>query len=482
MKKLIQFLFLLIPYVGFSQALYQIRIGTDEYNLNTAIPVTFVAEVKTFEIKKTPADNPAKTYSVKSSAETKTFATDGQYKTVTFAADVRDEDLSVLDENGSMVASFKLKKRGGRNEEDPLKSTTPSVVMPAEKTAREYIVNNLFSRKLTSVKGVGIKIDGSQNTAFNGTDYIHLFFDQNGNSVYNSIPVGIERGNYVVHIVYLVPKTNPMNISYNVEQAPAEIEEGILIRGDGSLQTGLVLQARQNTPKIELEWRHYEQALTPSSKDVKFDIIRNGFTITDGNVEASAPVVVATKEIKMKRIYHGSVDVGVLKTGLEDPTYSLVPSIADPNVMVVKKADTGPRVVASAMYTFYVSPVVLIEKIFAPEKVRSYRLEGRSFVDDHRIYERIYPTAGIGLNKRVLDNVFVGAKWEFVRSGSLFIGYHWAKVNVLDVDDSFQFGSTPMQQSTFTLLSDREYRRGVAIGLNVDIRIITNLFQTSPNN
>jgi hypothetical protein len=181
----------------------------------------------------------------------------------------------------------------------------------------------------------------------------------------------------------------------------------------------------------------------------------------------------------MKRIYHGSVDVGIINTEVSNPTYSLVTSPTDAQVTVVKKADDGDRVIASAMYTFYVSPVVLLEKIILKDKVSDYRLEGRSFVDDHKFYERIYPTGGIALNKRLLDNIFVGGKWEFVRGGSVFVGWHWSKVNTINVDKNFVFGQTSMTQAAFDLSTDSKYKKGVAFGLNLDIRIITNLFQTS---
>jgi hypothetical protein len=191
------------------------------------------------------------------------------------------------------------------------------------------------------------------------------------------------------------------------------------------------------------------------------------------------PVVVASKVIKIKRIYHGSIDVGVLKSNLENPTFALVTSGTDPKLQVVKQTNTGSRVLASAMYTFYLSPVVLIEKLLMPEKVRTYKLEGRSFVDDHKIYERIYPAVGIGLNDRLLDNVFIGGKWEFIRGGSVFMGYHWGKVNTLETDPGFEFEKTNMTQAAFDLKTNMKWQGAFCFGLNLDVRIIANLFQTS---
>jgi len=129
------------------------------------------------------------------------------------------------------------------------------------------------------------------------------------------------------------------------------------------------------------------------------------------------------------------------------------------------------------MYTFYFSPIVAFEKLFKWKKVQDYKLEGRNFVDDHKIYERIYPTAGISLNERLLDDVFLGGKWEFIRGGSIFVGYHWGKVNVLNVEDDFEFEKTPMSQASFNLKTNTKRRGDVCFGFNLDVRIVTNLFQ-----
>jgi hypothetical protein len=59
------------------------------------------------------------------------------------------------------------------------------------------------------------------------------------------------------------------------------------------------------------------------------------------------------------------------------------------------------------------------------------------------------------------------------------MGYNWGKVNVLNLDNTFEFEKTYISQSTFDLKTDKIYKGGFCIGLNLDIRIITNLFTTS---
>lgn len=492
MRKLIFSLFAILPFMAFCQS-YTIRIGGvagTELDISS-IPAgtTFNSEIKTIEIKKNTADNPVKTYKLNSDDESLPFSTDGNYHSVTFAKDIREVGLSVNDDAGSIDGSpFFLHKKINLNQ-GAGGGAGSIIIMPKEKTATQYIIENLFKEQIQDVEGIGMKLflstsNNRKKSEFMGTKYIHLFFDQSGNSLLHSIPIGISRANYIVHIIYLVPESNPLNVDYKVNQATADIDEGVVIRSDGSLQnTSLQLQALDpNKKSIKLEWRHTETALTPSSSDIKFDIVRSGFQINDDNLEVNDPVVVASKVIKIKKVYHGSIDVGVFKTNLENPTFTLIASDVDPSQKVVKKTNTGSRILASAMYTFYLSPVVLLEKLFRPMKVQNYKIEGRSFVDDHKIYERIYPTIGIGLSDRLLDNIFIGGKWEFVRGGSLFMGYHWGKVNILNIDESFEFEKTYITQSTFDLKNDTKFKGNFCIGLNLDIKIITNLFTTSAIN
>ena len=488
MKKILITIFSIVPLLAFSQG-YKIRIGggagTEIDISNIPANITFNSEIKTIEIKKNTADNPAKTYTLNSDDQSLSFSTNGNYHSVTFSKDIREIGLSVNDDAGNIDgAPFVLHKKTNPPPPNPRAGST--IIMPMEKTATQYIVHNLFKGQIQDVEGIGLKLfrstkNNKRTSEYMGTKYIHLFFDQNGNSLLHSIPIGIGRANYVVHVIYLIPENNPLNVDYKVNQSTADIEEGVVIRSDESLQnTSLQLQALDPDKKpIKLEWRHTETALTASNFDIKFDIVRSGFQINEGNLEINDPVVVTSKVIKVKKVYHGSIDVGVLKTNLENPTFTLTASDIDPTQMVVKKTNTGSRVLASAMYTFYLSPIVILEKIFTPSKVQNYKIEGRSFVDDHKIYERIYPTVGIGLSDRLLDNVFIGGKWEFVRGGSLFMGYHWGKVNVLNVDGSFEFEKTHITQAAFNLKTDTKFKGDFCVGLNLDIRIITNLYRTS---
>lgn len=477
MKYTICFLFLLLPVLLYSQA-FKIKVQGQELDVNSMpTDLKFRSEVKNIEIR---TDSSAQTFSVVAGETTVTLPADGAFHPLSFPVDLREVPITINDAAGNMFTSFVLRKS-----DVPPPADKGGIIMPKDKTATAYLLNTLFRDQIRDTEGTGLKLfptssNSDRTSRYMGYKYVHLFFDQNGNSLIRSIPVGVGKDNYVVHVVYLVPKGNPFSIEYKASQNTADIEEGTIIRGDGDLQNTLRLQASETSDKtIELEWAHTETLFTPSSFDINFDIMRNAFQLNEGVLEATTPVVVASKVIRVKKTYHGSIDVGVLKTNLENPTFTLATSDANPDLKVIKRTNTGPRVLASAMYTFYLSPVVLIEKLLIPHKVRSYKLEGRSFADDHKIYERIYPTVGIALNDRLLDNIFLGGKWEFIRGGSVFLGYNWGKVNTLETEPGFEFEKTETTQAAFDLKTNMKWKGAFCFGLNLDVRIIANLFQTS---
>lgn len=490
MKRRLIFFLLVIP-IGVLAQTYKIRIGGAagaEFEIGKIPPgISFNQNIISIEIKKDTADVPPTIATLKIDDQLFQFLTDGQYYLFSFSKDIRNSKLSVI--NAKLgVKSFELPKIEslGSSKED----TIPVVIIP-EMTINQFITDGLFKDQIQDIEGVGIKLfkssaNESQSSQFMGSKYIHLFYDQNGNSLLHSVPIGIEKANYIVHIIYLAPEDKLLLIDYKVIQSPADLGESPNIHSDSGLSDiihleSLNLKKDRVNDTIKLVWKHTETALTPSTNDIKFDIVKSSLQVKKDDYGLNNEVV-ATKEIKIKKVYHGSLDVGVLMSDLENPTYTMCNSDIDPAQMVVKKTNTGSRILASAMYTFYLSPVILFEKVIWPDKVQSYNMSSRSFVDDHKIYERIYPTVGIGLNNRLLDNVYIGGKWEFIRGGSLFVGYHFGKVNVLNVDPGFEFGKTYMTTSSFDLKKDTKYKGSYCVGLNLDIRIITNLFQTTTAN
>ena len=299
--------------------------------------------------------------------------------------------------------------------------------------------------------------------------YIHLFFDQYGNSLLSTIPQGISNAQYKVHIIYPISSKNPNKTSYSVKQTAGEFSSALLFNNTnilsqvGKLQSGDIYDAFAQRTFI----------LGTSTNDLTFDIVAT----TKGDDNKVSKTVLETYTIKMSPVFHGSFDVGFLQSNLPNPDYSLVQLPNSPD-MVVKETNRNPQGVVTIMASCYVSPVVLLEKLFKLKKFRQYQLTGRSFLDDHKFYERIYPTIGVGINNKALENFYYGFNWEIARGFCVFGGWHTGKVNTFEMP-GYQANVTPVTADQFEFYKNTKWKTSTAFGVKLDIMIVRNLFGIS---
>lgn len=337
----------------------------------------------------------------------------------------------------------------------------------------EEIVAELFPDIISRQK-VGLMIPSSnKNTRFGGSDYVHIFLDGFGNPIIRSIPQGSPEKTYVVHVVTSLDEEAFITIRYNVKQTAGGIDDLLLFRNSGKLDGFKYTSAKAYRSY------HYEIALTESNKNIVFEVNRG-----ESNGKSIENINLSTHTIPIK-IYNGSFDIGLISSELASPTYSFI-EFADDNALgKIKKADDGKRGIVTTMATFYASPVILLEKfIFKPKvngktvDIPNYKLTGRNFVSDHKIYQRIYPTVGLSINEKALENIFYGFNFEAVRGASLFIGWHHGKVNTFNnTDDDFSFNESVISKENFDLSKNQAWKTNFAIGVNLDILVILNLLQ-----
>ena len=98
-------------------------------------------------------------------------------------------------------------------------------------------------------------------------------------------------------------------------------------------------------------------------------------------------------------------------------------------------------------------------------------------MDDHKFYERFYPTIGIGVSDKAFENIFYGINWEVARGLSIFGGWHYGKVKTFEMPN-FQAGVTPVTSDQFEFYQNTKWKTSTAIGLKLDIMIVRNLFGT----
>jgi len=308
---------------------------------------------------------------------------------------------------------------------------------------------------------------------FIGDKYSHIFIDQYGKLLLGVIPQGISNRRYRVHVFYLTNRDKPSQVNYYVKQTKGKFVGTPVWLNEGKLKDFSV-QSTNGTPTVDYVWAEAEFDLRKSTTDIEFEVQR---TVEDASgIKLGEDKVIATYTMEMDPVYSGAFSIGFLNTKLTNPSYTLVTSGTDASQKVVKKTDAGNRVILTAMATLHTSPIILIESLFNKD-IPSYKLSGRSFLDDHKIYERIYPVVGVSITEKATQNYFLGLEWEFARGGAVFAGLHRGEVNTFDTSNGLKFGETAINDDEFNLRTGTAWKSGFAFGLNLDITLVTNIFK-----
>lgn len=382
--------------------------------------------------------------------------------------DLRGKTITIRDKDGEFgFLTFLLKT----NDDGRLKNGNASKLSPAIDE-----IKSKFPRLAATTYGLQVPA-GNRNTAYTGAKYVHIFLDQFGNSIFSTMPQGVANRQYVVHVFYLENANDPNQVAYSVNQTSGEFQDALVFNNAGQL-TGFDFRSKdENGVNITYRWANKEFLLSTSTTNIQFEVIRTALKNETNVKQEFETQTLKTYTIKMSKVYHGSFDVGLINSTLENPTFELVTSPTNPSEKVVKKNEGSNRGVVTAMATFYTSPVIMLEKLFGRRDIPDYMLSGRNFLEDHKIYERIYPAIGVGFTDKTLENLFFGFNWEFARGGAVFGGWHYGKVNVYNAPDNFEFEKIPVTTDEFDLRKNNVWKTNFAIGLNLDIMIIRNLFR-----
>jgi hypothetical protein len=386
----------------------------------------------------------------------------------TMFKDLRGKTIQIRDESGKVpLTTFTLSEKESQTTTNASANNTSSL---KPKTSAIDEIKKMFPLLLVNQYGLQIPNE-NKSTAYTGDKYVHIFLDQFGNNLFSTIPQGISNRQYIVHILYLENSDNPNDVSYSVNQIEGEYQDALVFNNSGQLGT---LEFRSGET-INYKWAHKEYLLSTSTTNIKFEVVRTSLKNELKNEFESQSL--KTYTIKMSKVYHGSFDVGLINSTLENPTFELVTSPTNSAQKVVKINDGSNRGVVTVMATFYTSPIILLESLFSDNDIPRYKLSGRNFLDDHKIYERIYPAIGVGFTDKTLENLFFGFNWEFARGCSIFAGWHYGKVNIYNAPDNFKYEETPVTSDEFNLKKNTAWKTSFAIGLNLDIMIIKNLFR-----
>jgi hypothetical protein len=292
---------------------------------------------------------------------------------------------------------------------------------------------------------------------------IHIYIDYRGNNLLTTIPQGIADAQYVVHV--LSPKSEDETLpTYTIKQRTGSFNDALNFRNSDAAK---FTTQNDGTDGI----RDQPFLLSTSTENISFDLV----SVKKGADDEFIRKPVESYTIKMTPTYQGSFDIGLVKSELANPTYSLVTS-PDGLSQTVKVTDNGESEgVATLMATFYYSPVVILESIFGKKPVPFYKLNGRNFLDDHKIYERFYPTVGVGLSDKVFENLFIGINWEVVRGFALFYGWNYRKVNTFNMP-GFEEGVTTVTEDQFNYYTNEKWKTKPAYGIKLDLLVVMGLF------
>jgi len=415
------------------------------------------------------------------------FTPAAAHQTISWAGvpDLRGQNISVVQVGGGNVLNIQFTSTGGGGGGGGGGgAVTPQVVIAAGEPANEEGYINRYVSNANLIKTqFGIQIMGSPSvlTQYSGKRYVHVFFDQYGNSVLGAVPQGISNLQYVVHVIYLTPKNKMDMIRYVINQTSGEYNDAALYRNLGILDSLKMFQFRsgQITPTgnvIEFVFTSKEILFSTSTSNISFSISR--LKIEDLQTYQTVSTNLGSYTIKMAPVYAGSFDIGLISTKLENPDYTLENSPTSASTKVVKESNTGSRGVVTVMATLYVSPFTILKSLVNDGNVPWYKLTGRSFLDySGNILDRVYPSIGVGFTDKTFENLFFGANIEVARGGSVFIGYHYGKINTFDAPDNFEFGKTEISENEFNLRKGNKWKGDFAIGANIDLRLVLNLFR-----
>jgi len=473
MKNVI-FLFISFAFTQLKAQTFTLHYGksasltTQQLSDGQKIPITEKPE----EIKIVSTDN-VKTFLILKSGES-----DNEVETEFTGSTPKIVDISKLsfsEDDGS--ATFQIKEKGTENVLLTFHLITPIETKGDKGGKKETLIQTQFSKFWEQLKfdfettpfGLIVK---SGNTIYLGKQYVHIFLDQYGNSIYGTIPQGIADRQYVVHVIYQTGIESDLAV-FDIKKTKGSFNPSLNylnsdIRDDKKTSA-------TSTKTLKYTWVHKEFLLGTSTSDIEFDLTKT--TIANGDKPYDYKNdKISAYTINMTPTYHGSFNVGFVNSRLENPTYQLVENPLNSSEKVVKRTNTGNRGVTTLMATIYTSPIVLIEKLF-DKNIPWNKTYGRNFLDDHKFYERIYPVLGVGFTDKSLENVFYGINWEITRGAGIFFGWHWGKINTYKTTSGFEFEKTPTSQAEFDLNTNQQWKTSsLSVGVNVDPFLILRLF------
>jgi hypothetical protein len=381
--------------------------------------------------------------------------------------------LSKFGESDSIVILFKrtsaedrpmqLTFKASNENKDVQKKGSPSIgdipIVSQDLLMNYFDVNYKNKLKKTDV---GFKIKDESND-WNYT--IHIFLDQFGNTLFGSMPTGVQRRyHYMVHILYL--KSQQEKFSYNINVTAGDLNDVLIFYNQKTTVGSLHNLSSDSTKDSTFGFIDVGYNLFPTSDDLSFDL--NVITLKEGKTQSTK---LQSYTLKKTPFYFGSLNIGGVYTWVKNPSYQLVNSPVNQDKKTIKTTDNTSGVMATLLYTVYWSP---INAIFRNEGVK-YHSWGRSYLDDDgAFFRKIYPCFGFGLQDKVFTNVILGLNYEPMQGFGIMVGSNIRKINTFDMPN-FAEGETDVTQDQFDFYQNTKWKSGWTVGLAIDLTLFNKI-------
>lgn len=194
------------------------------------------------------------------------------------------------------------------------------------------------------------------------------------------------------------------------------------------------------------------------------------FTITFDDESEKKTVDLRSHTIRVNPLYHAGLAFNIVRTTVPAPRFVVMP--LTPSTNTIQEVDGGSRLAGSLTAVLYWP---LLSRDFWRGGAVT---RGRDPLKEASVLEKIFPLVGVGLEKGITDNLFIGGVFEFTRGASIAAGWHYGKTAVL-ADSAFVLGTTAFTGEAKDIVTSNILTRGTFVGVSLDTRLLSAMLGLS---
>lgn len=319
-----------------------------------------------------------------------------------------------------------------------LGETAPATRETAEEYAR-YVLRSRFGRPY----------DIRENT-------VYMVIGPNGRML-TPVPANVDQDDrFIITVVAL---------STTIHRYDIRVDEGEYAPSDFVIRptTEIDLAAAQGTGQTAVQWDTASFVLGPYTTP-KFV-----FTVTYDDSAKGRVVDLRSHSIRINPLYHASLGVGVVRTQLALESFRAIDLTGGNTTRTIVAVNGGDRAIPLAS-------AILHWSIFSADWWEGGAItRGYDPLKEAAVWERIFPMIGVGLERKLTNNLFAGGAFEIARGATLIAGVHYGKARKL-ADPNFVLGETLFNGDADDIETSDDYQSALFYGGMIDTRLLSALF------